>query len=397
MKWSQRIGVVSGNTMEFYDIAVYAAISPYLSTYFEQQGFIHSQLIIWGIFAIRFLVRPFGGIIVAQYARINGRKSALILTSTLTGSATILMASLPINTLGFYLPLALLILQMVQAFSFGGEYPTIINYLINDCEKEKQGRISSLIVGSSLIGVIFSEMIVLILKNTLSTNQMMEFGWRIPLFIGGTNIMISFWFRTRLPFQKMQSINVSSYKNTTSKTAKVLLLTIPAAVVFYIQNLASSMISAKLLAGTLKEIFPLINTSILLVTVILSGVFVDRFTTPIRTFNFGIKCLFLFGIPLYYLSNNENLKILTLSTLGLSVISAIILSNLAAALKDKSEGDDTALGLGYNIALSIFGGLTPIIVHSLIPYGIIYVGIYISISAIPVFCERKLTTYRTDI
>lgn len=397
MKWSQRIGVVSGNAMEFYDIAVYAAISPYLSTSFEQQGFIHGQLIIWGIFAVRFLIRPFGGIIVAQYAKRNGRRSALILTSSLTGSATILMASMPINALGFYLPLTLLILQMVQAFSFGGEYPTIINYLINDYEKEKQGRISSLIVGSSLIGVIFSELIVLTLKNMLSTHQMMEFGWRIPLFIGGINILISFWFRTTLPFQKVQNSNIVGYKMTTTKTVKLFLLTIPAAVVFYIQNLASSMIGAKLFIGTIKETFPLINTSLLLATVITSGLFVDRFTNPIRTFNFGIGCLFLFGIPLHYLSNSENLKILTLSILGLSVISAMILSNLAAVLKEKSEGDDTSLGLGYNIALSIFGGLTPIIVHSLIPYGIIYVGIYISISAIPVFFERKLTTFHTDI
>ncbi|MER5130247.1 MFS transporter [Serratia marcescens] len=397
MKWSQRIGVVSGNAMEFYDIAVYAAISPYLSTSFEQQGFIHGQLIIWGIFAIRFLIRPFGGIIVAQYAKRNGRKSALILTSTLTGSATILMAVLPINALGFYLPLALLILQMVQAFSFGGEYPAIINYLINDCEKEQQGRISSLIVGSSLIGVIFSELIVLTLKNMLNSHQMMEFGWRIPLFIGGINILISFWFRTTLPFQKVQHSNTSNHEKTTTKTVRLFLLTIPAAVVFYIQNLASSMISAKLLAGPLKETFPLINTSLLLVTVISTGQFVDRFTNSIRSFNFGIGCLFLFGIPLYYLSNSESFAILILSILGISVISAMILSNLAAALKEKSEGDDTSLGLGYNMALSLFGGLTPIIVHSLIPYGIIYVGIYISLSAIPVFFERKLTVFRADI
>ncbi|BEM74005.1 MFS transporter [Serratia marcescens] len=397
MKWSQRIGVVSGNAMEFYDIAVYAAISPYLSTSFEQQGFIHSQLIIWGIFAIRFLIRPFGGIIVAQYAKRNGRKSALILTSTLTGSATILMATLPINALGFYLPLALLILQMVQAFSFGGEYPTIINYLINDCEKEQQGRISSLIVGSSLIGVIFSELIVLTLKNMLDSHQMMEFGWRIPLFIGGINILISFWFRTTLPFQKVQHSNTSNYEKKTTKTVKLFLLTIPAAVVFYIQNLASSMIGAKLFTGPLKEIFPLINTSLLLATVISTGLFVDRFTNPIRSFDFGIGCLFLFGIPLYYLSNSESFTVLILSILGISVVSAMILSNLAAALKEKSEGDDTSLGLGYNMALSLFGGLTPIIVHSLIPYGVIYVGIYISLSAIPVFFERRLTISRTDI
>lgn len=397
MKWSQRIGVVSGNAMEFYDIAVYAAISPYLSTSFEQQGFIHSQLIIWGIFAIRFLIRPFGGIIVAQYAKRNGRKSALILTSTLTGSATILMATLPINALGFYLPLALLILQMVQAFSFGGEYPTIINYLINDCEKEQQGRISSLIVGSSLIGVIFSELIVLTLKNMLDSHQMMEFGWRIPLFIGGINILISFWFRTTLPFQKVQHSNTSNYEKKTTKTVKLFLLTIPAAVVFYIQNLASSMIGAKLFTGPLKEIFPLINTSLLLATVISTGLFVDRFTNPIRSFDFGIGCLFLFGIPLYYLSNSESFTVLILSILGISVVSAMILSNLVAALKEKSEGDDTSLGLGYNMALSLFGGLTPIIVHSLIPYGVIYVGIYISLSAIPVFFERRLTISRTDI
>lgn len=39
MKWKFRIGAVAGNALEFYDIAVFGAISVYLAAEFERQGY----------------------------------------------------------------------------------------------------------------------------------------------------------------------------------------------------------------------------------------------------------------------------------------------------------------------------------------------------------------------
>lgn len=54
MKWRYRLGAAAGNALEYYDIAVFAAISVYLSAELEKQGYESATEMVWGIFALRF-------------------------------------------------------------------------------------------------------------------------------------------------------------------------------------------------------------------------------------------------------------------------------------------------------------------------------------------------------
>ncbi|MCW2257648.1 MFS family permease [Providencia alcalifaciens] len=193
MKWKFRIGAVMGNALEYYDIAIFAAISTYLSAELERQGYSQATEMVWGIFALRFIIRPIGGYVIGRYADRVGNKSALILTSLITGTATLCMALLPIELLGAYTPVAILILQMALSFSFAGEYPSLITYLFNHAKSNERARVSSLVVGSSMVGVITLLGFVFILEHILDTNTMQSIGWRIPLLFGLVNILISFF------------------------------------------------------------------------------------------------------------------------------------------------------------------------------------------------------------
>ncbi|MEX6312768.1 hypothetical protein AB6G19_02330 [Providencia manganoxydans] len=68
MKWKFRCGAALGNALEYYDIAVFAAISMYLSAELERLGYSQATEMVWGIFALRFLIRPIGGYIIGRYA-----------------------------------------------------------------------------------------------------------------------------------------------------------------------------------------------------------------------------------------------------------------------------------------------------------------------------------------
>ena len=103
------------------------------------------------------------------------------------------MALVPIETVGQYVVIVFLVLQMLQAFSFGGEYPTLFNYLLYNAKTSERYRISSLIVSSSIAGVIISLLIVAGLEHYLSQEQMISWGWRIPLLIGVINIIVSLY------------------------------------------------------------------------------------------------------------------------------------------------------------------------------------------------------------
>ena len=100
LTWKQKIGAVTGNALEFYDIAVFASISGFISVLFAHQGIEHAEYVVWGIFALRFLVRPLGGLVIGHYAKNHGVRSALILTNLMIGLATLSMAFMPVEALG---------------------------------------------------------------------------------------------------------------------------------------------------------------------------------------------------------------------------------------------------------------------------------------------------------
>ncbi|MDC5840803.1 MFS transporter [Vibrio europaeus] len=377
LTWKQRSSAVLGNAMEFYDIAVFASISIYISQLFATQGIEHSEFVVWGVFALRFLVRPFGGIIIGRYADKYGRKRALVFCNLLTGIATVAMAFVPVEIVGQYVVVVFLFFQMIQSFSFGGEYPTLINYLLYDAKKTERSRVSSLIVASSIVGVIISLLIVAGLESVLSAKEMSEWGWRVPLLVGVANIIVSLYLRLSLP--ELPKAEAVASKSSRAIIAKVFCISILGAVVFYVQNLASGILGKAMNIDNLA----LINSSILVVMLFAFAVLVDKRSSPTKAFKIGALLMLFSAVPLFALLGSNQFVWQALAVLGISSLAAIILGNLAALLWQQSDNQTTSLGIGYNIALSIFGGLTPLIVTEAMLFSPAYVGVYVAIATIP--------------
>lgn len=378
LTWKQRSSAVLGNAMEFYDIAVFASISIYISDLFASQGINGAVTVVWGIFALRFLVRPLGGVLIGRYADKVGRKKALIFCNALTGVATVAMAFVPVSIVGEYVVLVFLLFQMVQAFSFGGEYPTLISYLLHDAKSSERSKISSLIVASSIIGVILSLLIVAGLKMTLTDAQMHDWGWRIPLLVGVVNILISLYFRLSLPELPRSASNEISSKSMEG-IFRVFCISILGAVVFYVQNLASGILGKSLNIENL----PLINSTMLVLLLGVVAYFTDRGPGPEKTFKVGSMLILLCTVPLFMMMGSGITVLQFVGVVGISLLSAMILGNLAALLWLQVPNQTASLGIGYNIALSIFGGLTPLIVTKVMSFGSMYVGVYIAVATLP--------------
>lgn len=393
MNWKSRFGAVAGNTFEFFDIAVFTAISGYIAAAMTQQGIEHATHIVWGIFALRFIIRPLGGYCIGRYADHYGRKSALILTSTLTGFATLCMAALPVNTLGSALPLTLLILQMIQAFSFGGEYPALINYLFSTADRKEFSKISCLIVGSSIAGVLISLLLVMLLEHTLDREAMQQFGWRIPLLAGLVNVALGFWFRYRLPDQPVKQ--AARTPVNTVKTVRIFLITVPGAVVFYVHNMAGVLLRDLLHLEEFKNIYPVFSSASLLLILFLCGWITDRFFEAYQVFRKGIAAMVVLAIPLYFLLGSKDTGSVLCAHLVLTAIAACILGNLAAVLAQEARDSTASLGTGYNVALSIFGGLSPLAVSTLLSLGHVFPGIYIAASGLAFFATALLPSEKT--
>jgi MFS family permease len=82
------------------------------------------QLQTFGIFAAGYLARPLGGIIIAHFGDILGRKRMFTLSIFLMAAPTLVIGLLPTYaSIGIAAPLLLLAMRVLQGAAIGGEMP----------------------------------------------------------------------------------------------------------------------------------------------------------------------------------------------------------------------------------------------------------------------------------
>jgi MHS family alpha-ketoglutarate permease-like MFS transporter len=113
-----------GNLIEWYDWYVYSAFAVYFSAEFFPKGDPTSQLLnTAAIFAVGFLMRPIGSLLMGRYADRYGRRAALTLSISIMAGGSLIIACTPgYSTIGIFAPIILILARLVQGLSLGGEY-----------------------------------------------------------------------------------------------------------------------------------------------------------------------------------------------------------------------------------------------------------------------------------
>jgi MHS family alpha-ketoglutarate permease-like MFS transporter len=176
-----------GNLVEWYDWYAYSSATLYFSAaFFPKANPLVQLLNTSGIFAIGFLMRPLGGWLMGVYADRKGRKGALTLSVMLMSAGSLLIAIVPgYNTIGIAAPLILLLARIIQGVSVGGEYGTSATYLSEMATKRHRGFYSSFQYVTLIMGQLIALGVLVLLQHVfLSSQQLHQWGWRIPFFIG---------------------------------------------------------------------------------------------------------------------------------------------------------------------------------------------------------------------
>ncbi len=186
-----------GNMVEWYDWYVYAAFSLYFAKAFFPQGDTTAQLLnTAAIFAVGFLMRPIGGWLMGVYADRKGRKAALMASVLLMCFGSLIIALTPsYESIGVFAPVLLVVARLMQGLSVGGEYGTSATYLSEMATKERRGFFSSFQYVTLISGQLIALGVLIVLQQTLTAEQLYDWGWRVPFVIGALCAVTALYLR----------------------------------------------------------------------------------------------------------------------------------------------------------------------------------------------------------
>lgn len=190
-----------GAMLDIYDFVIFIFLLHELSDLFfpADLPFWIRQLESIGIFAAGFLVRPISGIIIGHFSDQLGRKKMFMFTILIMALPTLFIGLLPTyQIIGIGAPLLLLVMRLLQGIAIGGEIPSGWVFVAEHTHKHHTGLALGLLTCAISGGSLLGALVLLYLKSTLTNQQILEFGWRIPFIIGGIFGLITVYLRRYL-------------------------------------------------------------------------------------------------------------------------------------------------------------------------------------------------------
>jgi MFS transporter, MHS family, proline/betaine transporter len=189
-----------GQVFEIFDFVIYGFFAVAIGrAFFPSTDPIASLLASFATFAVGFLMRPVGAMVIGWYGDRFGRRKALVVTVGLMAVATGATGLIPsYAAIGLLGPVLLLICRMLQGFSTGGEWGGAAAFLVEHAPTGRRGLIGSLQQAATAIGAMCATFSAAILTTTLSAESFFAWGWRIPFLIGFVLGPVGYYLRTRV-------------------------------------------------------------------------------------------------------------------------------------------------------------------------------------------------------
>jgi MHS family proline/betaine transporter-like MFS transporter len=193
-------GSMAGNVLEWFDFSSYAFFAAYIGANFFRSGDTVSGLIsTFIVFGVGYVARPLGALYLGAYGDLKGRKATLMLTVTLMAAGTFIICfAPPIGVLGVGATILLFVGRLLQGFSAGGEIGGATSYLVEKAPANQKIKVVGWLQGTMGISNALSAVIGLAITTFFSDEQVTQWAWRIPFFIGLLIIPVALYIRSKL-------------------------------------------------------------------------------------------------------------------------------------------------------------------------------------------------------
>ena len=313
--WKPVGAALIGNTLEWFDLSVYAYFALTISkVFFPAADPAVSLFLAFATFGISFLIRPLGAAVLGSYADRQGRKKALSLSILLMLIGTAMIAVMPgYATIGIIAPIGILLARLLQGFSAGGEFGSSTAFMMEHAPQKTRNFVASLQFASQGFGVVIASLFGYFLTTM-----------GVLIVSTASNFMIKY---------------MPSYAATT--------LNIP----------QSSGFLATLTGGLILT----------LVTPVVG--FITGFVSRIKIMLWASILYMLMIVPAFmWLNTVPSATSLLLVVSMMALIKAVYFAPLASLMADvfPVQTRVTGMSLSYNLSVTIFGGFAPVIATGLI-------------------------------
>jgi MFS family permease len=367
-----------GGTLEFYDFVVFVFFANVLGALFFPPSMPDwmRQLQTLGIFAAGYLARPIGGILIAHYGDILGRKKMFTLSVFLMAVPTLVIGLLPTyETIGLGAPFLLLAMRVLQGAAIGGEMPGAWVFVAEHAPAKRYGFAIGALTSGITGGIFLGSVIGVWLNSVYSPAEIHDWAWRIPFILGGVFGLVSVYLRKFLHetpiFQEMQARKKvdrelplkTILRDHREASVIVALMTwiLSTAVVVVILFTPSYLQKVFHIAPAVALKANAVATVTLTIGCVFWGWLSDQWgTRAAMVLGWGGMAVTAY---LFYLNlpGTELSLIWTYALVGFFV-GAISLLPVVGVRAFPPEVRFTGLSFSYNMAYAVFGGLTPMLV-----------------------------------
>ena len=374
-----RRGIVAGvvgNMLEWYDFALFGFFARQIGTHFFPAGDpTVSLLAAFGTFAAGFLMRPVGGALFGWVGDRFGRKQALIGSVLAMAFPSFFIGLLPdVTRIGLAAPILLILLRMLQGVAVGGEYMASAVFLVEGADPGRRGFMGSWGPFGASAGTLLGSAAGAIVNVTLPPEAVLAYGWRIPFLLGLAvalgGLAIRRHYVERVPHQAPAKSPLGEAFAAHWRTmAHLVGLTAAISVGFYTTFVYSSTWLQQI-AGVPANTALEINTvamALLLLVIPLAGIASDRLGRR-RMLTWAAGALMLLTYPLMALMAQGSTGAILAGQVGLGLVVGVNGATLPAAMAELAPWRVrcTVLSVGYNVALAVLGGTTPMVAEWLV-------------------------------
>lgn len=358
-----------GNILEWFDFAVYGYFAVFIGkTFFPQSDPVAQVIGAFGIFAIGYLARPLGGILIGHIGDRHGRKFAMTLSVGAMAVPTFLIGILPgYDAIGIAAPILLTVLRTVQGLSLGGEYTTSMIFMVEHAPPHRRNLAGATAVSGAIIGILLGSATGAMLAGLMPKDMLASWGWRLPFLFGLVIGLMGLILRRHLPDGERNTDAqaplmqvLQKYPWPVVQVAALCLINAVGFQIVFVYLVSWLQLVDNIAPATALEVNTASMTLFLVFTFV-AGALADRIgNLPVMAVS--AAGLVILAVPLFHILATPDPMVIMIAQMIFGVLLGLYIGAQPGliVLHSPKPVRCTALAIGYNLTLGIVGGLSPL-------------------------------------